>query len=306
MRKVAVPDDGAESLFGSYDENLKHLEAPVHVRIRTSGHELIVEGESADVARSEKRARAAVTRSCAAATSWARATCAPRLARWLAGRDRRADRLFPAGAPRDLRQAAGLPKSVNQRRYLDAIDRHDIVFGIGPAGTGKTYLAMAQAVVLSGRQEGDAASSSRGRPSRRGRSWVSAGRPAGEGQPVPAAAVRRAVRHAGDRPGRAHARARHGRGRADRVHARPYAQRRVRHPGRGAEHHVGTDEDVPDAPGVRVQGRHHRGRDADRPADRPAVGPGRGAESRRERWRGLRSSTSTRRTSSATRSSSRS
>ena len=37
-------------------------------------------------------------------------------------------------------------KSANQRRYLEAIDQHDIVFGIGPAGTGKTYLAMAQAV----------------------------------------------------------------------------------------------------------------------------------------------------------------
>lgn len=38
------------------------------------------------------------------------------------------------------------PKSLTQKRYLDAIDQHDIVFGIGPAGTGKTYLAMAQAV----------------------------------------------------------------------------------------------------------------------------------------------------------------
>ena len=37
-------------------------------------------------------------------------------------------------------------KSANQRKYLDAIEEHDIVFGIGPAGTGKTYLAMAQAV----------------------------------------------------------------------------------------------------------------------------------------------------------------
>ncbi len=37
-------------------------------------------------------------------------------------------------------------KSVNQRRYLEAIDKFDIVFGVGPAGTGKTYLAMAQAV----------------------------------------------------------------------------------------------------------------------------------------------------------------
>jgi len=38
------------------------------------------------------------------------------------------------------------PKSVNQRRYLEEIEQHDIVFGVGPAGTGKTYLAMAQAV----------------------------------------------------------------------------------------------------------------------------------------------------------------
>jgi phosphate starvation-inducible PhoH-like protein len=38
------------------------------------------------------------------------------------------------------------PKSLAQKRYVDAIRRHDIVFGIGPAGTGKTYLAMAMAV----------------------------------------------------------------------------------------------------------------------------------------------------------------
>jgi phosphate starvation-inducible PhoH-like protein len=38
------------------------------------------------------------------------------------------------------------PKSLNQKRYVDAIDSHTIVFGIGPAGTGKTYLAMAKAV----------------------------------------------------------------------------------------------------------------------------------------------------------------
>ncbi|TDE29640.1 phosphate starvation-inducible protein PhoH [Nonomuraea mesophila] len=38
------------------------------------------------------------------------------------------------------------PKTVNQKRYVDAIDKHTVVFGIGPAGTGKTYLAMAKAV----------------------------------------------------------------------------------------------------------------------------------------------------------------
>ncbi len=45
------------------------------------------------------------------------------------------------------------PKTLNQKRYVDAIDRHTVVFGIGPAGTGKTYLAMAKAVqALQGKQ----------------------------------------------------------------------------------------------------------------------------------------------------------
>ena len=53
MRKVSVPDEGAESLYGPYDENLKHLESLFNVRIRTNAHEVIVEGEAADVARAE-------------------------------------------------------------------------------------------------------------------------------------------------------------------------------------------------------------------------------------------------------------
>jgi phosphate starvation-inducible PhoH-like protein len=44
------------------------------------------------------------------------------------------------------RRAPVIPKTANQRAYVDAINRHDIVFGVGPAGTGKTYLAMAMAV----------------------------------------------------------------------------------------------------------------------------------------------------------------
>jgi phosphate starvation-inducible PhoH-like protein len=53
---------------------------------------------------------------------------------------------FLRGAVRSMGKRQVMARSVNQRRYLEAIDRHDIVFGIGPAGTGKTYLAMAQAV----------------------------------------------------------------------------------------------------------------------------------------------------------------
>src|SRR5688572_7096699 len=53
---------------------------------------------------------------------------------------------FTKGAARSSGKRQVMPKSVNQRKYLEAIERSDIVFGIGPAGTGKTYLAMAQAV----------------------------------------------------------------------------------------------------------------------------------------------------------------
>jgi phosphate starvation-inducible PhoH-like protein len=45
------------------------------------------------------------------------------------------------------------PKSLNQKRYIEAIRNHDIVFGVGPAGTGKTYLAMAMAVAALMNQE---------------------------------------------------------------------------------------------------------------------------------------------------------
>src|SRR4029079_2034601 len=54
MRKIQIPDEGAESLFGTYDENLQQLDAQLGVPIRRSGKELIVEGEPLDVARAEK------------------------------------------------------------------------------------------------------------------------------------------------------------------------------------------------------------------------------------------------------------
>src|SRR5438552_175089 len=46
MKRLTVPEEGIETLFGSYDENLKHLEALFNVRIRTQGHDLLVEGDS--------------------------------------------------------------------------------------------------------------------------------------------------------------------------------------------------------------------------------------------------------------------
>ena len=54
MKKIAVPEEGIETLFGSYDENLKLLESLFNVRIRTQGHDLLVEGDPPAVERVER------------------------------------------------------------------------------------------------------------------------------------------------------------------------------------------------------------------------------------------------------------
>jgi phosphate starvation-inducible PhoH-like protein len=145
MRKISVPEDGIETLFGSYDENLRQLESTFGVRISTQGHDLIVDGAPAAEARVERT----VTKLTALMREGYRVAN---------GDVKTAAQLVSENADVDLKdflvkgpaRTAGkrqiAPKSVNQRRYLDAIDQHDIVFGIGPAGTGKTYLAMAQGV----------------------------------------------------------------------------------------------------------------------------------------------------------------
>jgi phosphate starvation-inducible PhoH-like protein len=148
MRRIALPQAGLEALYGAHDGNLKYIESLLNVSIRTQGDELIVEGAKAD----EQRV----------------ARIFEQLAAMLAegyvfsnGDVKRAAKLLSEHDGLDLhdyfqRNGAGPaapgtrrrvnPKSVNQRRYLELIDRYDIVFGVGPAGTGKTYLAMAQAV----------------------------------------------------------------------------------------------------------------------------------------------------------------
>jgi phosphate starvation-inducible PhoH-like protein len=145
MRKVQIPEEGAESLFGTYDENLKQLEKQFGVRIRTTGKELIVEGEPVEVARAEKvlDQLAGLMRG-----GYRLANGDVKTAAQLVSQDDHVELAdyFLRSASKTAGKRQIVPKSVTQKRYLDAIEQHDIVFGIGPAGTGKTYLAMAQAV----------------------------------------------------------------------------------------------------------------------------------------------------------------
>ena len=147
MKRITVPEEGIETLFGSYDENLKHLESLFNVRIRTQGHELLVDGESPDLARVD---RVVVQLSSLMREGYKLSNADVKTASELVARDESIDLRdhFLKGTLTAAGKRRVAPKTVNQRRYLDAIEQYDIVFGIGPAGTGKTYLAMAQAVAF--------------------------------------------------------------------------------------------------------------------------------------------------------------
>ncbi len=143
---MAVPEAGVSTLFGALDDNLRQLESLLNVRIRTQGHDLMVEGDAnstARVARLMEQLGGLIDEG--HSISDRDVKTAAQLIADDADVDLR-DHFLKDGQLRTAGKRRIAAKSANQRRYLEAIDQHDIVFGIGPAGTGKTYLAMAQAV----------------------------------------------------------------------------------------------------------------------------------------------------------------
>jgi phosphate starvation-inducible protein PhoH and related proteins len=140
-----MPDEGIESLFGSLDDNLKSLESALQVRVRTSGHDVVVEGASDDVQKAE-RVLGQLGDLLRQGYRFQRGDV--KVAAQLVSNDPGVELqdFFLKGTARTAGRRQVTPKTVMQRRYLEAIDQADLVFGVGPAGTGKTYLAMAQAV----------------------------------------------------------------------------------------------------------------------------------------------------------------
>jgi phosphate starvation-inducible protein PhoH and related proteins len=145
MKKSIEISPNIEALFGTRDENLHVLEDGLNVNIDLRSDSIEVEGTPGDVARAEQvfadydqLQRGGQTFNNGDLNSMLRVLVADPKAT-LRG-------LVEAGRQRSFGRRTVQPKSLNQRRYLDAIESHDMVFGIGPAGTGKTYLAVAMAI----------------------------------------------------------------------------------------------------------------------------------------------------------------
>ncbi|BBY83027.1 PhoH family protein [Mycolicibacterium pulveris] len=141
---IDVPPDLVVGLLGSADENLRALERILAADIHVRGNALTLSGEPADVALAER----VVSELMAIVASAQSLT--PDVVRHSVNMLTGAGNESPAEVlTLDILSRRGKtirPKTLNQKRYVDAIDAHTIVFGVGPAGTGKTYLAMAKAV----------------------------------------------------------------------------------------------------------------------------------------------------------------
>ena len=145
MKKSIEVSSNIETLFGTRDENLHVLEDGLNVTIDLRSNGLEIEGAPKDVARAEQifsdydhLQRAGYSFNNGDLNSMLRVIASdPKVS--LRG-------LAEAGKQRSFGRRTVQPKSANQRRYLEAIEKHDMVFGIGPAGTGKTYLAVAMAI----------------------------------------------------------------------------------------------------------------------------------------------------------------
>jgi phosphate starvation-inducible PhoH-like protein len=143
--KVVIPDDHSMvSLLGSGDELLRVIERSFDADIHVRGNEITISGTPAETALVAGLfdELTALLAGGAELTAGAVERIVPML--------RRKSGIRPAEVlTLDILSSRGRtirPKTLNQKRYVDAIDQHTIVFCIGPAGTGKTYLAMAKAV----------------------------------------------------------------------------------------------------------------------------------------------------------------
>ncbi len=145
MKKNIELTPDIETLFGTRDENLHVLEDGLNINIDLRSNRIELEGAPRDVARAEQLF-ADYEHLRRTGHQFLNGDLGSML-RVVVGDPHVTLRgLAEAGRQRSFGRRTVQPKSPNQRRYLEAIEQHDMVFGVGPAGTGKTYLAVAMAI----------------------------------------------------------------------------------------------------------------------------------------------------------------
>jgi phosphate starvation-inducible PhoH-like protein len=145
MKRSVALAGGIEQLFGTRDENLKLMESVLGVTTMLRDNQLEIEGETDAVERAARIVESynEMIRE-GRAFEQAEVKSALRLA--LAEPDVTLRSVLAPSRPRVFGKKSVTPRSPNQRRYMELMEKYDMVFAIGPGGTGKTYLAVAMAV----------------------------------------------------------------------------------------------------------------------------------------------------------------
>jgi len=145
MRRTVHISGQIEPFFGTLDENVRLLEDSLHVRTHLHDTRLTIEGEQDNVDRAVN-----IVEEYNHLTRHGRKLSPSEvksLVRVATEEPHESPRgMFEHGRARSFGKKQVTPKGANQRHYMEAIEKHDMVFSTGPGGTGKTYLAVAMAV----------------------------------------------------------------------------------------------------------------------------------------------------------------
>jgi phosphate starvation-inducible PhoH-like protein len=145
MKKNIEITPNIETLFGTRDENLRLLEDGLNVTIDLKAESVEIEGAARDVSRAEQ-VFCDYEHLQRSGFSFVNGDLSSMLRVLASDSSVTLRGLAEAGKQRSFGKRTVQPKGINQRRYLESIEKNDMVFGIGPAGTGKTYLAVAMAI----------------------------------------------------------------------------------------------------------------------------------------------------------------
>lgn len=145
LNKIELPPRAIETLFGVHDANIKYLESILDVRVNPRGQDLTIDGEPEDVSIVENILKD-FGELFANGNSFTDTELRSAFKQIAEDRAYSLKDYFTKARfnPSGKKQVA--PKSANQRRYIEAMQKNDLTFGIGPAGTGKSFLAVAMAV----------------------------------------------------------------------------------------------------------------------------------------------------------------
>ena len=142
---IVANEETVPSLFGELDRNLRLIEEMYGVQVSARGSKVLIEGEEKAVARVERLFKQ-LSAMIAENVITHKEDVSSAIRAFSADPSMSLKEIFQETIPVSQRKRQVAAKNETQRKYIEAIKQHDIVFGIGPAGTGKTYLAMAMAV----------------------------------------------------------------------------------------------------------------------------------------------------------------